>query len=126
MTRVVLLLFFGLAAALYFPESRAVIVEKARPALDPAYRWQSLHEMEMIADELSIYERDNYGSMPPYRTFTGWIEENFTAGAAEDSWGSPYVLFEEGESFSVISWGPDKTPRTADDLRVLRRFTRAR
>ena len=115
-----MLLLVGLAIALYVPRSRAVVVGYVMPLLNPALRWQTLHEMGSIADEVSAYERDNPGRIPPANTFPAWLRRNFTPGAAQDSWGGTYRLFLEAQTFAVVSWGPDHVPRTPDDLRVER------
>jgi hypothetical protein len=123
--RFLTLVMLALLVALYVPRSRTVVVAYAMPLLNPALRWQTLHEMGTIADEVAVYERDNPGSVPPANTFSAWLRSNFTPGAAQDSWGGTYRLFLEAETFAVVSWGADRAPRTPDDIRVERRLSGA-
>lgn len=125
MTRLMLLIVLGLVATYYIPESRAALVDAFEPVLRPAFRWQAKQEMNRIAHEVEIYERDNYGRLPDSRRFPTWLEANFTEGAAEDSWGGQYLLFVERDSFVVVSWGPDQVPRSTDDLREARVLSRS-
>ena len=121
--RLVMLLLVGLGIALYVPRTRDILMGYAMPVLNPALRWQTLHEMGSIADEVAFYERENPGQIPPANAFPGWLQRNFTPGAAQDSWGGTYRLFLEAQTFEVVSWGPDRKPRTADDLRVARKLS---
>lgn len=126
MTRLVLLVILCVVATYYIPESRVALVDAFEPVLRPAFRWQSSQEMTRIAHEVQIYERDNYGRLPDARRFPDWLEANFAEGATRDSWGGPYLLFVERDSFVVVSWGPDQVPRSADDLREARVLSRSR
>jgi hypothetical protein len=123
--RFLTLVMLALLVALYVPRSRAVLVARAMPLVNPALRWQTLYEMDTIADEVSAYERDNPGRIPAANTFSAWLRSNFTPGAAQDSWGGTYRVFLEAETFAVVSWGADRTPRTTDDLRVERPLSAA-
>jgi hypothetical protein len=125
-TRLILLIILGGVATYYLPESRAAMVDVTQPVLNPAFRWHSLQEMTRIAGEIQVYERDNFGRIPDPRVFPSWLASNFSEGATRDAWGSPYLLFIERDSFVVVSWGPDRMPRTDDDLRVAREMARAR
>lgn len=118
MTRLVLLIILGFVAALYFPESRAVIADAAEPVLTPLFRWQTKHEMGEIAREIQVFERENYGRIPSNRGFPGWLDRRFSEDVKTDSWNGPYSITYDRDSFYVASWGPDGLPRTADDLRV--------
>ena len=123
MARLILLIILGVLASYYIPESREALKELIAPALKPAFRWQTRHEMEAVAREVQLYERDNYGRVPDQRRFPTWLSSNFTEGGATDSWGGTYVLFVQRDSFAIVSWGPDQVPRTEDDLRVMRRLS---
>lgn len=125
MTRLVLLIILGIVAAFYFPDSRALIMEKAQPALTPFYKWQTKKEMNEIARSLQDYERENFGSLPDRRSFPRWLEQNFHGETAKDTWGGLYALQARSDSFFVISKGPDLVYRTDDDIRVAWRRARA-
>jgi len=123
-TRLFLLVIFGLVASFYFPESRAVMTDLATPVLTPLFRMQGQHEMGEIAREVQVYERENYGRLPDSRRFTAWLDSKFAADAALDPWGGKYTIVAARDSFAILSWGPDGLPRNVDDLRTARRRSR--
>jgi hypothetical protein len=116
----VLLVILAILAWAYFPESRAFTIDVARPVLTPVFRWQARQEMTSIAHELQIYERENLGQIPDARRFQRWLESSFTGDAMLDSWGAPYGIRVQRDSFAIVSWGPDGVPDTPDDVRVAR------
>lgn len=120
MTRILLLALVAILVGLYFPRSRAVIIDVARPALTPVFRWQTLGEMNRIAREVQTHERESFGQLPDQRRFPAWLAGRFDEPAVTDSWGQPYTLVTQGDSFFIVSWGPDAVARTDDDLRVAR------
>ena len=124
MTRLLLLVALGIVAALYFPESRAVVLDAATPVLTPLRRWQTQHEMDEIAREIRTHERENYGQLPPARGFANWLVGRLGQDAGLDSWGGEYALLLERDSFVIVSWGPDGLPRNGDDIRAS--FVRSR
>jgi hypothetical protein len=87
--KLILLLVLGFVTALYFPDSRQVIVDKAMPVLQPMLIWNAEREME-----------------------------NFTADAATDPWGTTYSYQAWADSFAIRSDGPDGDRGSVDDLRV--------
>lgn len=124
MTRLILLIILGLVAALYFPDSRHMVLEKASPILTPVFRWQTGHELNEVARSLQTLERENYGRLPNRRQWPGWIESNFFGEAARDSWGNVYFLTIQRDSFHVSSAGPDRVVNTVDDIVVSRKLAR--
>ncbi len=116
MGRLILLLLLALALGLTFDESRAVILDRAEPLLEPVFRWQTGHEMEEIARSLQTLERENHGRLLDEREWRGWLERNYHGDAALDSWGSPYAYQVRPDSFYIVSPGPDRVYRTEDDL----------
>ncbi|MDX1568733.1 MAG: hypothetical protein R3223_13080, partial [Longimicrobiales bacterium] len=50
--RILFFLLIGLGAALYFPQSREVIVDTAQPVIDPVLRWSTRGEMRQITRDL--------------------------------------------------------------------------
>jgi hypothetical protein len=120
-TRLLLLFTLGVVTWIYFPESRVYAASAVRPVLTPVFRWQTRQEMTTIAHELQLHEREGYGQLPDSRRFKTWLETSFTGEATVDSWGTPYSLMLQKDSFAVVSWGPDGLPDTGDDLQVGRR-----
>ena len=121
MTRLLLLIALGVVTWIYFPESRVYAADAVRPILTPVFRWQTKQEMTSIAHELQLHEREGRGQLPDSRRFRVWLETSFTGEATVDSWGTPYALELQRDSFAVVSWGPDGLPDTADDLQIARR-----
>jgi hypothetical protein len=119
MGKLFLLVILGLVAALYFPESRAVLFEKGAPVLRPMFEWNAQSEMEKIAAGLQTMENVER-RLPERREWVKWLEENFTTDAATDAWGSVYGYELKEDSFAIVSNGPDRTLKTADDIRDVR------
>jgi len=105
-----------LGVALYVDSSRAVILEKAKPVLDPYFVMATKSEMDKIATELLLYERENFGRLPERRAFPEWLDAQYAGGATVDSWGSPYEYTLARDSFFLRSPGPDKLQATDDDI----------
>lgn len=125
MTKLVLLILLGLAAAFYFPDSRAMLTEKLGPAMDPVFRWQTKGEMDQIARDLQNHERENYGQLPTRRQWLGWLQSKYTTETGmKDAWGQVYTLRIERDSFAIISNGPDRIISTDDDVTVKRKLAR--
>jgi len=118
MTRLVLLVLFGIVSMAYFPESREILVETAEPVITPALRWHTNHEMERVARELRLYQQENMGELPEARHFSYWLTRTLSFGGATDPWGGEYVLYRSRNGFAVVSFGPDGLPETEDDLRM--------
>ena len=116
MGKIILVILVALAAALYFESSRAVILEKAKPVVDPYLVMATRSEMEKIAQDLAIHQRENFGRIPDRRTFPDWLEGMYAGGASEDSWGSPYEYSVGRDSFYLRSPGPDRLRSTEDDI----------
>lgn len=116
MGKILLVLLLALAAALYFEGSRAVILEKTKPVLDPYFVMATKSEMEKIAQDLQLFERENFGRLPDNRAFPAWLERNYAGGAGVDSWGSAYEYTLGRDSFYIRSPGPDQLRGTGDDL----------
>lgn len=111
-----LLVVAALAAALYFDGSRAFLAEKAKPVLDPYFVMATRSEMEKIAQDLQLFERENFGRLPDQRGFVEWLERNFAGGAGIDSWGAPYEYSLGRDSFYIRSLGPDQLRASEDDI----------
>lgn len=126
MTRLVLLVILGIVSMAYFPESREVLVEATEPVVTPPLRWHTSHELERVVRELRLYESGHYGDLPEARRFPDWLVTTVDFGGATDPWGGQYVLYEQPDSFVVVSFGPDGLPDTGDDLRHAAVKARAR
>lgn len=118
MFKIFMVILAAFAAAMYFPESRAVVKEKSMPLLNPAFRWQTSDEMEQIARDLRTYEQEHYDQLPDRREWPDYLERNYQGGEAVDSWGSQYHYMIQRDSFLIISYGPDKVYGTEDDIRT--------
>lgn len=119
MGRLILVIIIGLAAGLYFPDTRAVILDKAKPVLRPWLEWQAQREMEQIAKAIQDMEEEQH-KIPDHREYLKFLESNFTADVKTDPWGSVYGYEVKPDSFAIVSDGPDKTSKTADDIRDVR------
>lgn len=120
MTRLILLVIFGIVAMAYFPESRVVLVEAVEPAITPPLRWHTRNEMERVVRLLKFHEEEHFGRLPEAGDFQDWLTSTLDFGGATDPWGGQYVLYEMSDSFAVVSFGPDRLPNTDDDLRKAR------
>lgn len=115
MFKIILMLLVALAASLYFPRSRAVVLEYAAPVLNPAFRLATRAEMERIARDLQNYERES-NRFPEAREFGAWLNGRYAGDATRDSWGNTYVLVPRQRTFDVVSLGPDGRQGTDDDI----------
>jgi hypothetical protein len=115
MFKVILTLLVVLAAALYFPASRAVVLEYAAPLLNPALRLATKAEMEKISRDVQTYERETT-RLPNPNEFAGWLEGRYAGDVTRDSWGNTYILVIRPRSFDIVSMGPDGQLNTDDDV----------
>lgn len=117
MGRLLLLLALALGAGFYFPQSREVLVDFLRPALNPGFRWATGGEMKQIVSDLQEWERVGR-PMPTGRgEFEVWMRNRYQMRESSmDSWGTRYRLEVRGREVRVISAGPDRTFGTEDDL----------
>lgn len=119
MGRLILLVFLGLAAGFYFPDSRAVLLEKGEPVLRPMLLWNAEREMEAIASGIQRMENVDR-RVPEKREWLKWLDDTYTGDASTDAWGSVYGYELKPDSFAIISNGPDRTLKTEDDIRDVR------
>ena len=120
MTKLILIAILGLVAALYFPDSRQMIVEEAMPILNPYLVWSAEREMEELSRSVRREARETY-RIPPTRDWNDWLTANFTGGASTDPWGRIYTYQAWADSFNLRSYGPDSERGTSDDLLVTAR-----
>jgi hypothetical protein len=117
MTKIFLLLLLGLVAALYFPQSREVLVDYSRPLANPAYRWMTTQELNQIVEDLNVHQ-ESRGRLPAGRgEFDVWMDRHYQQERSRmDAWGTRYRLEVRGDRYLVISAGPDGLFGTEDDL----------
>jgi len=111
---VILILAFG--AALYFPKTRPVVLDTLAPLLNPVLAWQTSGEMDQIARELQMINREGQALPEPGKEFQAWMGRNFQGGSDQDSWGTSYSLKIWSDSVGIVSNGPDLELDTADDI----------
>jgi len=120
MFRFFLLIIFGFVAAMYFPDSRAMLLERGAPVIDPFLEMATTSEMNRVANDLMAYRRENFGRLPDRRQFPTWLEDQYSGGANRDSWGNAYDYLPSRRDFELRSSGPDRVRGSADDLVVTR------
>lgn len=117
MGKLILAVILAIALGLSFPESRAVMVEKAQPLLNPAYRWLTVQELNQVVEDLEFHQ-ESWGDLPLGRgEFDGWMDRRYPQESSrEDAWGTRYRLQVRGDGFRVESAGPDGEFGTDDDI----------
>lgn len=114
--KILLLLLIFLGAALYFPQTRPVVMDAIGPILNPVLTWQTKGEMDRIARELQTMHREGNDLPTPGESFQGWMDRQFLGGAKLDAWGVPYTLTVWRDSIGIVSNGPDTETATGDDI----------
>jgi hypothetical protein len=115
MGKLTLIMLFGMAAALYFPDSRQAILDRAMPVLSPVLGWSAKGEMREIGRSLQRQDRLQH-RVPTRRDWVPYLENNFSGDAGLDPWGSLYQFHAWRDSFAIISYGADREGGTGDDL----------
>lgn len=115
-TRLVLLIIMGFAAALYFPDSRQMIIDRVGPHVEPVLIWSAEREIERVSEVVRREARETY-ELPRTRDWNAWLTAHFTADATTDPWGTLYAYRAWADSFAILSEGPDGELGTEDDLR---------
>ena len=119
MSRVVLMIILGISAAMYFPDSRQAIINRAMPVLTPILTRAANSEMRRISDELLTYDQGGR-ELPSRRLWLKWLKENYPGEHSVDPWGGVYQYYPWADSLALISYGPDKERGTEDDVRLVR------
>jgi hypothetical protein len=119
MGKLFLLAIVGLAVALYFPDTRATVLEKGEPVLRPMLIWNAQREIEEIIRGLQQMENVER-RLPEKREWVKWLDERYVGNAARDAWGNVYQYEVMDDSFAVASNGPDREIQTEDDIRDVR------
>jgi hypothetical protein len=116
-TRLILLMILGFVAALYFPDSRQAMYNRALPVLEPMLIWDAEREIEQISRVVRREARETY-ELPETRSWTSWMTVNFSANATSDPWGKQYYYQAWPDSFHIRSDGPDRMHGSDDDIGV--------
>ena len=119
MTRLLLLALLGVLTWVYFPETRAMLLDAAEPIAVPLARWSTREEMAQVARNVVDQERLT-GAIPSGTAWLPWLESRYAAPEATvDPWGSTYQIEASKDSVWVLSYGPDRTRATEDDFQVV-------
>ncbi len=116
--KIFVLLLVGLGVALYFPNSRAWVLENAAPVVNPILRTATQSEMDKIVTAMQQHARENFGRYPDTKSFQAWLEGKYSGGGSRDSWGNTYELedMRREQKMRIRSWGPDGLRDTGDDM----------
>ena len=118
MTRLVLLVILALVTWSYFPDTRAILMDVSEPVVVPIIRWSMEEEMATVGRNAVDHERLT-GELPAGTAWLEWLEYRYVSSEARtDAWGSTYQLEVSTDSVWTLSYGPDRTRGTDDDLRV--------
>lgn len=118
MTRLLLLIVLALVTWVYFPETRAILLDVAKPIVVPVLRWSAEEEMNQVGRNVVEHERLT-GEVPSGAAWLGWLDYRYQAPEIHiDPWGSTYQLEVTSDSIAILSFGPDRTRATEDDFRV--------
>ncbi|WP_420128562.1 hypothetical protein [Longimicrobium sp.] len=115
MGRILGVLFLLLATVLLVPSLRARARPQIEYVLNPVYRWEAKNRVHAIQRVLER-ERSQGAGIPRPREFNRFLASREGAQAALDPWDQPYYLSTTRRTFRVGSAGPDRVPRTADDI----------
>ena len=119
MGKLILVVIIGLAVGMYFPDSRAVLMDKGEPVLRPMLVWNAQREIERIV--LGVQQNEQVELRLPSRgQWVKWVEDHFAGDGARDPWGNFYQYEIQEDSFAIISIGPDRLGKTEDDIRDVR------
>ncbi|HYR08524.1 MAG TPA: hypothetical protein VEQ60_12170 [Longimicrobium sp.] len=115
MSRILGVLVILLATVLLVPSLRARARPQIEYVLNPVYRWEAKNRVHSIQRVLER-ERSQGTALPRPRDFNQFLASREGQGAALDPWNEPYYLITTRRTFQVGSAGPDRRPRTADDI----------
>jgi hypothetical protein len=118
MTRLLLLVILAGVTWLYFPETRALLLDAAEPLVLPVMRWNTEEEMATVGRNAVERERLT-GVLPVGTAWLDWLQYRYMSDESRtDPWGSAYQLEVAKDSVWTLSYGPDRIRGTSDDFRV--------
>ena len=120
MTKLILMFILGWVSAIYFPDSRQMLINVSMPIVKPFLVWSASQEIDEIASSIQSQGRGRKG-IPATQEWTGWLMFNFTKDASTDPWGRAYTYRAWPDSFMIRSYGPDGEALSVDDLLIVRR-----
>jgi hypothetical protein len=112
------LIILGFVTAMYFPDSREMMIDNAMPVLQPMLVWNAERELGEFSRAVKREHRTTY-QPPPTRQWNAWLATNFTGDVATDLWGTTYSYQAWADSFAIRSDGPDGQRASQDDLRMV-------
>jgi hypothetical protein len=117
MGRLFVVLLIALGAGLYFPESRAIIIEYVRPLSTPPYRWMTHQELNQIVSDLEVVQESGRPFPARPDEFNAWLASRYPQERSRvDAWGTPYRIELTATHFRVVSAGSDRVFGTDRDL----------
>jgi len=121
LARLALLTLLVALTWLYFPDTRAMLLDAAEPVMAPVKRWGAQEEMAQVARNVVDRERLT-GQLPAGSAWLDWLEDRYSSPERRtDPWGSVYQLSVWQDSVGILSYGPDRTRDTGDDFLVAAR-----
>lgn len=118
MSRLLLLVILAVLTWLYFPETRAMVMDVAEPVVLPIMQWSMEEEMATVGRNAVDHERLT-GELPAGSAWLEWLEYRYVSEESRtDPWGSTYQIEASKDSVWTLSYGPDRTRGTPDDFRV--------
>ena len=98
------------------PDFRERVKPYAGVVLNPAYGWLTRSHVGEIARAIDT-EGDRGREIPNNSTLPKFLADYFgVEDAGIDAWGTRYFLTRDMWTTRVASAGPDRTPRTEDDI----------
>ncbi len=118
--QLILMFILGWVSAIYFPDSRQMLINVTMPVINPYLVWSADAEIHELARSVQREGRERH-VVPATREWPGWLMLNFTTDASTDPWGRAYTYRAWPDSFMIRSYGPDGEALSVDDLRVVTR-----
>src|SRR5688572_7741944 len=102
MSRPLLLTVLAVLTWLYFPETRAMLLDVLEPIALPIARWGTEEEMAQVGRNVVDQERLT-GVLPAGPAWLDWLTYRYAAReATTDPWGSTYQLTASKDSVWVV------------------------
>ena len=118
MANLIIVIIVGLGAAFYFPDSRAMLLDRFSFAADPLMEWVTVQEMRRVRGDLARWD-DRRRAFPTNRDLPTWMRTHYKNDDTQyDAWFKPYWLVSNSRSFSVNSIGREGIKGTEYDLSI--------